>query len=284
MNIKEKSYPFSSAGLFKKILFAVFIFNFFHLFSPAQENTKAGKIVAIKGDVRIERNEKTYLAKLNVLLLKNDIIQTGPSSFVTILLNDGSSVSIHENTRLSIEDISPEEEVKKSTFNLLWGKAKFIVSKIYREIRGSFFEVKTPTAVTGVRGTRFIVHFNRDESITEVFVLEGNVFVENLEGERRRIALEGGRFTRIFSGKPPEEPGELSREDMKALEEKFRIPEDIPDVIEKDERIEEKHEEKKEEMKVPRMEEPFEELKREGLPPINQDPSETRGKIRFKFK
>jgi len=107
----------------------------------------------------IHRNEKTaYILKKGNELYTYDTIISEEQSKAQAKLNDGSIISIGPYTKL-VFDISvydPSKPVRNSLLSLLFGKARFIVTKLV-SFRDSKFKVKTPTAVAGVRGSDFAI-------------------------------------------------------------------------------------------------------------------------------
>jgi len=73
-------------------------------------------------------------------------------------LNDQSIISIGPYTKLVFDKsvYDPSKPARNSLLSLLFGKARFIVTKL-ANFRSSPFKVRTPTAVAGVRGSDFAI-------------------------------------------------------------------------------------------------------------------------------
>jgi len=116
----------------------------------------AGSVDYLAGKVSAIRDGKAVALQAKAPVYASDSIVTGDRGRVKLIMNDGSRVYIGRNSRISLEKYSSRQgSLLSGTFNLLWGKARFIVEKLREE--NASFSVKTTTAVLGVRGTNFIV-------------------------------------------------------------------------------------------------------------------------------
>lgn len=73
-------------------------------------------------------------------------------------LNDGSFIALGPYSKIVFDKsvYDPSKPMRNSLLNLLFGKARFIVTKL-ANFRSSPFTVRTPTAVAGVRGSDFAI-------------------------------------------------------------------------------------------------------------------------------
>lgn len=131
-------------------------------FAEANLKARVAKLVEFEGEVQVmPKGSRVWSsAQEGVVLSEGDAIKTGPAS--SALLNiegdakKGSLVSLKENTRLNLdilkEDIGTNKKV--TLLDVSIGKILIQAEKLQG---GSKFEVKTPTSVVGVRGTKFAV-------------------------------------------------------------------------------------------------------------------------------
>ena len=119
-----------------------------------------GTLNAIKGVVlTIHRNEKTaYILKKGNNLYTRDTLISEEESKAQAKLNDGSFITLGPYTKMVFDKsvYDPSKPMRNSLLNLLFGKARFIVTKL-ANFRSSPFKVRTPTAVAGVRGSDFAI-------------------------------------------------------------------------------------------------------------------------------
>jgi hypothetical protein len=149
----------------------------------------------IKGSVEIQKAGVTEWkpAAVRDELYINEKVQTRKGAMCEILLDDGSILKLKENTMLEINDLSEDPETKKksSIFKLLLGK---LWAKAAPQ-GDSKFNVVTPTAIAGVRGTEFAIIVEINGS-SEILVFEGSIDVKTLReeiGEMRTILVEAGK-------------------------------------------------------------------------------------------
>ena len=102
----------------------------------AQEN---GVLSFFSGEVKVKVDWQP--ARLNMSIKAGDEIKTGPDSKAEIKIGK-DLIKIDSQTHFVVTELA-----KKSLFEVALGKAWFRVKKI----RGKEIEVKTPTAVVGVR-------------------------------------------------------------------------------------------------------------------------------------
>lgn len=119
-----------------------------------------GTVKAIKGQVlTIHRDKKpAYILKKGNELFTYDTLITGKESKARAEFNDGSIIALGSYTKIVLDKsvYDPAKSTRDSLTKLLFGKVRFIVTKLVN-FRNSQFKVNTPTAVLGVRGSDFAV-------------------------------------------------------------------------------------------------------------------------------
>lgn len=148
-----------------------------------------GHVSSRTGDVKVRRAKKTVWtpAELSMPVYFGDHIRTWENSRVTITLVDRSSLEIHSNTHIALNTIvSPIE--KKNSVLLFFGRILNKVRKTIVQMKG--YEVQTPTAVLGVRGTEFEIASYEDGTMI-VRVDSGKVTVDS-ETDRRTLCSNQG--------------------------------------------------------------------------------------------
>lgn len=125
-------------------------------------------------------------------------VQVGPGSFATLRLQDGSLLHLDAGTRFTLQRLRevPGLQQRSTVIRLDRGRVDSTVSP---QRPGSRFDVRTPLAVAGVRGTRFGVSVSPDGRKTLSDVAEGQVAV-TAEGSQDEAALEAGRGVVVSQG------------------------------------------------------------------------------------
>ncbi len=207
------------------ILLATFLL--YPSFSSAEEKA-VGKVVAVEGRAKIIHKGRSAPATLLAEIYPTDTIITARGSKLKILFVDDSILALGSRSKLSVEKFlyQKREEKREATFNLTLGKVRALLGKEYRE--GSLYEIKTPTAVAGVRGTHFIV-WVVTRRITEIVVLAKQIEVRNIRGIIRRRIIRKNFATRVFAGEPPLPPYIPEPEVIDALLRDTEISSEIPE-------------------------------------------------------
>lgn len=138
------------------------------------------------GDVRISQNEVWKASELNMVLNQGDLIETGEKSRCNIVIGKDSYVSVKENSKLVLEQLTLNPDGSENTdIELKVGKSVINPKKL---MKNDNFNVKTPTSVAAVRGTKFVVETEPGKKV-KVSVVEGKVAfkkritaVEQVEG------------------------------------------------------------------------------------------------------
>jgi len=143
----------------------------------AQDTLRVAKILDTQGDVKVYRagGEKSFAAYKGMGLTQGDTIITGANGKVTLEVDKDKEMKIGPNTQLMISELvqSLRNNADKSSFNL---KAGQVYTRVKNQLApGAKYEIRTPTAVMGVRGTQFFVSLSN--GVAEVVTLEGQVVV-----------------------------------------------------------------------------------------------------------
>ncbi len=106
------------------------------------------------------------------IVKEKDKIKTGSNSFCDIRIG-GSIIRIKEKSTVTMSHLIRKGNVEDTTLGLSMGK---MLCKPKKLLKSEKFIVKTPTAVAGVRGTRFIVETDSKKT-TRIKVYNGRVKV-----------------------------------------------------------------------------------------------------------
>jgi hypothetical protein len=166
---------------------------------------KVAKIVGEASVTDVATTLKTKLA-LNSLVIDGQVIETGPSSSVILVLSNGAIVNLKANSRLEINEFlqnpfstafkigESQQEPSVSTTKLFLRKGEVIsqVKKLNREA-GSSFTVETPVGAAGIRGTAFRLSYAPLDQV-------GRFTLSMAEG-LIRFTPQGGRSVEVAAGR-----------------------------------------------------------------------------------
>jgi ferric-dicitrate binding protein FerR (iron transport regulator) len=150
-------------------------------------------------------------------VLLGDQLRTQADAKLRVVLRGDSMLQVAPSSQLAVtEQLLAPTEV--SRFELLFGTLQAIVSERYAELRGRF-EVETPTAIAGVRGTAFIARYDPVEEETLVLGVE-RVTQVRARSDRPgvgEVLVGPGMATRVRRGGRPLAPEPLPEAQIRAL-------------------------------------------------------------------
>ncbi|HTD02339.1 FecR domain-containing protein [Undibacterium sp.] len=167
------------------------------------EEMSSAKVVALTGQATARNAGGTESSlEIGSTLTEGSQIATGKNGFLSLALPDNSRISIPSNSQVRLSKLrmakytgSPRTEV-----TLMQGRVESTVTPL--ESRKGRFEVRSPLAIAGVRGTHFRVGINEDGIANEV--LAGKVAVGKHE-KPGAVLLPAGQGNIVSSsavGKP----------------------------------------------------------------------------------
>lgn len=142
--------------------------------SPAHAEPLA-KVTAINGSPAVVRDGKREALQRGAALGAADEITTDKVSKVELALADKSVLDIGPETRVRLGDLQVTTEARTGRLAVLAGRFKLAVAKF---LGTTDWEVETPTAVAGVRGTVLW----GDTQLDAICALEGHVEVRVTKG------------------------------------------------------------------------------------------------------
>ncbi|MCB1304367.1 MAG: FecR domain-containing protein [Leptospiraceae bacterium] len=139
-----------------------------------KEASRSMVIVFASGDASIVREGKEIPAKVGTVVQQNDVIKTTQGT-VDLQSRDGSAVRVREMTTLNVASLMGNEG--ETRIEMKHGQ---ILANVKKASSGQEFNVVTPTAIAGVRGTTFEVQvfegYDADKTTqSSVRVLDGKV-------------------------------------------------------------------------------------------------------------
>lgn len=133
---------------------------FFWVFACAHSFAadRAGVIKSVTGNARIERAGATLPATVGAALESKDRIVTTQASNVGITLSDDTLLAVGPASTLSLDNFvfNPTSHEGNLAVRIFSGTMRMVTGLIAKQ-KSDAVEIKTPSAVIGVRGTDFIV-------------------------------------------------------------------------------------------------------------------------------
>ena len=147
---------------------------------------EAGLIARVNGAPTVERAGKTEGLKRGSNVFTGDVIETDANSKVKVLLNDDSVLAIGPKSRVNLGDFVLDSSGGSVRLHVLAGRFKIAIAKFFGA--HTDYEIRTPTAIAGVRGTVLWGDTDRDA----ICALEGNIEVRPRTGAGAPAQLSTG--------------------------------------------------------------------------------------------
>jgi hypothetical protein len=144
-----------------------------------REERVAATVVATSGPVERAYGNGAYTAlAIGMKLTEGDRIRTGHNGFVTLELEDGSHVSVPQDSSIGLDRLR-ETVFTGSTDRLIRLERGEVDNEVaHATKKDSRFQIRSPSVVAGVRGTRFRVNYDSGTQVSAVEVLDGAVGVD----------------------------------------------------------------------------------------------------------
>jgi FecR protein len=205
-----------------------------------------GKFTHVEGKVDILRqgNLPAIPAHVDDALFQKDIVRTKSSARAEIRFRDNTVLRIAQRSRIDISEYFTGDS-NKGIIKLSRGQVQAVVDKnVTKRISlapgANRFEIQTPNAVAGVRGTIFDVLYDRN--ITTVLLKDGDICVFNIKAEANVVCMPPGYIVTISGDRVPQPPRKATdteirifekeilpdRAETQGLENIISVPEGVP--------------------------------------------------------
>ena len=136
--------------------------------ASAQE---VGVAVVVKRGAVIENASGTARIRNRTPISNGDVVVTNGRGVVQLLFADQTRIVVGPNTRLEVEDVTLASERPSFAIGILGGVFRFLSGNSPK----SAYELRTPTATMGIRGTVFDVAVDTARNTTRLVTFDGIV-------------------------------------------------------------------------------------------------------------
>ncbi len=145
-------------------------------------NVTTTKVVQCEGLVGIKGPDgSSTKAKVGSILLPDSMIRTGADAKAKVQIGDRAVISIEPNSSVKVRDLFKDGTTGQENTRIEFQAGKSMLNITKKLAAQDSFDVMTPSAVAGVRGTEFLVD-TEDAEQSKIAVVSGSVVV------RKRIA------------------------------------------------------------------------------------------------
>jgi hypothetical protein len=198
--------------------------------APA-ESGDSGQFTELAGDVTVTRAGSGAKAALGTKVAQGDVVNTAPNSKGTILFKNGSVLRLGPSTNLTITKLVYDNEkgIANMGYELAMGSIMSVVGSVFSR-ENSTMEVKTPTAVAGIRGTIFVLDVEPDprgrRKTTKAIGLEGEFTLTDNTG--RSYLIGPNQITNVGDAGFMSPPVEVEHAELDGVMNKVTIAPDQP--------------------------------------------------------
>jgi len=212
---RERRRPYDSR------LSSVFLFLGFLVLAtsgPAFAQTAAGTFSTVSGQVQIQRAGVTIGAASGVGVNVGDRILTGASGDAVILLNDQSRLEIGPVSSIALDQFTVTGGAPATRVSLFSGVLRSLVNSASGGAAANY-QVHTPNAVAGVRGTKFDTAYTENvirpgyqgcDRYTDVSVYQGTVNLAPIASPTTGEDVSAGYEATLPCDRPATAPGPLA--------------------------------------------------------------------------
>jgi ferric-dicitrate binding protein FerR (iron transport regulator) len=173
--------------------------------AAAQE---VGTVAGASGAAAIGRGGAFAPAAVGAPVQLGDTLRTGEGQ-LRVVFQDDSVIDLAENSTLVVDTqvFDPASGRYASLLRLVAGKARALVNQVYGTTPGASYEIETPTAVAGVRGTSFLILYDPARDATDVIGIQGRIQVRSLaERLHDTLYITAAEGTTVERGRAPSAP------------------------------------------------------------------------------
>lgn len=165
-----------------------------------------GEFKDIRGNVSLNRSKTIIKPSVGDNIQSKDMVATGDKSRAKLLLSDESLLSVGQNSNLEITEYLLDKSRRTSIISLKTGSLHSKVEKFLEP--DSKFEVHTPTAIAGARGTAWLTVIETINNVIQstVYAMEQSVAVFNPAFPSQIVTVAAGNFTTVAAGLAPTIP------------------------------------------------------------------------------
>jgi FecR protein len=182
-----------------------------------------GELVVQQGLLKVRRNEQELVFRASqrkIPMFVGDEVQSAKETRATLSFRKNDEVIVlYASSYFRVEDVQPV----RSVFALSVGKAIFAVA---RRLSQQIFEVRTPTATIGVKGTEFVVGTDGIHK-TFLLTLTGAVSMSSNDFPDIEVLVRKDQASFTTKGKLPTPPSPVTPE----MRESIRSDEGLKSMI-----------------------------------------------------
>ncbi|MBW2703601.1 MAG: FecR domain-containing protein [Deltaproteobacteria bacterium] len=152
-----------------------------------------GFVAAVRAPAWLERAGAKIEPRIGEMLRVGDILCTGKKGRLKVLMSDDSVIALGSKSRLVLDShrFAAKTHQRSTSLRLIRGRVRALVHKLVADEKPDF-EVRTRTAVAGVRGTEFLIIADDEGAQVRLVTFSGSVSWASGQAEPVLVAAGQG--------------------------------------------------------------------------------------------
>lgn len=173
----------------------------------------AASITHLSGPLAVRKADgSTRALSIGSKLEPGDTVETAKRTYARLRFTDGSEVTLKPNTQFKVERYAYSKDNPKGdagSFNLIKGGLRTITGQIGKRGNQNSYQMRTPTATIGIRGTIYDATYCSGDSCGAIptglylAVTDGQVVVTNAEGVQTALPVRAGQYVYVATPTTP---------------------------------------------------------------------------------
>ena len=174
---------------------------------------QAATVTHVSGPLAVRKGDGTSKAiSIGSKVDEGDTVVTEKRTYARLKFNDGSEVTLKPYSQFKVEKFSYDQEKPKddsASLSLIKGGLRTITGKIGKRGNVDSYQMKTPTATIGIRGTVYDAQYCQDGSCGAIkpglylAVTNGSVVITNNGGIPITLQVKAGQYVYVQSPVTP---------------------------------------------------------------------------------
>ncbi len=177
--------------------------------------------MSVKGQITLKAKSASepVTAKIGSKVHEGDEITSGADSRAKIVMSDKNVFNLSPDSKIVIEKYRNDATEKTVEIKVNSGKLRSSLEQKY-DGEKSQFNIKTPSAVAGVRGTDFVTSYNSQTHESNFLTFHGTVAVSAIgpagQGSTQ-VMVKAGQSSSVKANQQPEAPKAIPQQQLQQL-------------------------------------------------------------------
>lgn len=167
------------------------LLSLFVLPSPSSAQSEIGVASAVKNSVTVALSGRSRTLATGNKVYANEVVSTGDQAVAQLLFLDETSLSVGPRSEVTLDSFV--YDANRGTGRMVLNATRGVVRFVSGSMQSSSYQIRTPVATIGVRGTVFDVLVSRNAAgkIATTLILVEGATVANFAGKQYSLSKPG---------------------------------------------------------------------------------------------